>query len=127
MYVTNRDCVSAGRFAGPLVVSMRPFARGDVHRASEISSRFPAMHGGPVHVGNPAELGIADPNAPDFGDPVLLGTDEIPVFWACGVTAQIAALEARHRWRSSTRLATCSSPIDPTSISTAQEEGHDNP
>jgi len=127
MYVTNRDCVSAGRFAGPLVVSMRPFARGDIHRASEISSRFPAMHGGPVHVGNPAELGIVDLNAPDFGDPVRLAPDEIPVFWACGVTAQIVALEARPS------LAIFHAPghmfiTDRPHVDFhRQEEGHDNP
>jgi uncharacterized protein YcsI (UPF0317 family) len=113
--------------AGPLLVSMRPFARGDIHRASEISSRFPAMHGGPVHAGNPAELGIVDLNAPDFGDPVRLAPDEIPVFWACGVTAQIVALEARPS------LAIFHAPghmfiTDRPHVDFhRQEEGHDNP
>lgn len=95
MYVTNRPCVRAGRFAGPMVVSMRPFPPDDVHRAVEISSRFPAMHGGPVHVGDPSVLGIADLDAPDFGDPVRLAHAEVPVFWACGVTPQSVALNAR--------------------------------
>jgi uncharacterized protein YcsI (UPF0317 family) len=71
MYVTNRQCVGTGRFVGPLVVSMRPFAPDDIRRAADISARFPAMHGGPVHVGDPGVLGIDDLNAPDFGDPVL--------------------------------------------------------
>jgi uncharacterized protein YcsI (UPF0317 family) len=95
MYVTTRRCVGAGRFAGPLVVSMRPFAPGDVPRAAEISARFPAMHGGPVHIGDPAALGIGDLDAPDFGDPVRLAPGEVPVFWACGVTPQAVALEGR--------------------------------
>ena len=95
MYVTNRRCVPAGRFEGPLVVSMRPFAPGDIQRAAEISARFPAMHGGPVHVGDPAVLGIEDLDVPDFGDPVRIAPDQAPVFWACGVTPQAVALEAR--------------------------------
>ena len=70
MYVTDRRCVGAGPFEGPLVVSMRPFAPHDIAAAVEISSRFPMMHGGPVHVGDPGELGITDLGAPDFGDPV---------------------------------------------------------
>ena len=95
MYVTNRRCVPAGPFEGPLVVSMRPFGPSDVRRAVEVSARFPAMHGGPVHVGDPTALGVADLDAPDFGDPVRIGPDEVPVFWACGVTPQAVALEAR--------------------------------
>lgn len=95
MYVTNRRCVGAGRFEGPLVVSMRPFAPAAVPRAVEVSARFPAMHGRPVHMGDPTALGIADLGVPDFGDPVRIGPHEVPVFWACGVTPQAVALEAR--------------------------------
>ena len=95
MYVTNRRCIGAGRFEGPLVVSMRPFALRDIPCATEISARFPAMHGGPVHVGDPTALGIADLDIPDFGDPVRLDPGEVPVFWACGVTPQAVAVEAR--------------------------------
>ena len=95
MYVTNRRCVGAGRFEGPLVVSMRPFSPRDIPHAVEVSARFPTMHGAPVHVGDPAALGITDLGAPDFGDPVRLAADEVPVFWACGVTPQAVALEAR--------------------------------
>ena len=65
-------CVGAGPFAGPLVVSMRPFAPTDIPRVAEITARFPAMHGAPVHIGDPAALGIADLDAPDFGDPVRI-------------------------------------------------------
>jgi len=95
MYVTARRCIAAGPFAGPLVVSMRPFSPADAPRAVDLSSRFPAMHGGPVHVGDPAALGITDLRAPDFGDPVWIGPGEVPAFWACGVTPQAVALEAR--------------------------------
>jgi uncharacterized protein YcsI (UPF0317 family) len=94
MYVTTRRCVGAGPFEGPLVVSMRPFTPSDIPRAVEVSARFPAMHGAPVHIGDPAALGIADLDSPDFGDRVRLGPGEVPVFWACGVTPQAVALEA---------------------------------
>ncbi|PRC43396.1 putative hydro-lyase [Mycobacterium sp. ITM-2017-0098] len=95
MYVTDRACVPAGAFGGPLVVSMRPFRRPDIARVIEVTSRFPAMHGPPVHIGDPAALGITDLRAPDFGDPVRLGADDVPVFWACGVTPQVVAQQAR--------------------------------
>jgi uncharacterized protein YcsI (UPF0317 family) len=95
MYITSRRCVEAGPFRGPLVVSMRPFTADLIQRAMEVSARFPAMHGAPVHVGDPAELGVADLGTPDFGDRVQIRPGEVPVFWACGVTPQAVALEAR--------------------------------
>lgn len=95
MYVTNRRCIPAGRFDGPLVVSMRPFAPDAIPDVVDVSARFPAMHGAPVHIGDPAEIGIDDLAAPDFGDAVAVGADEVPVFWACGVTPQAVAIEAR--------------------------------
>jgi uncharacterized protein YcsI (UPF0317 family) len=95
MYVTNRRCRPADRFDGPLVVSMRPFAPDAIPHVIEISGRFPAMHGAPVHIGDPTEIGIDDLAVPDFGDAVRVGADEVPVFWACGVTPQAVAIEAR--------------------------------
>ena len=95
MYVTDRECVPAGPFVGPLVVSMRPFRQADIASAIDVTTRFPDMHGSPVHIGDPSELGIADLGAPDFGDAVELGADDIPVFWACGVTPQVVAQRAR--------------------------------
>jgi len=95
MYVTDRRCCPAGRFEGPLVVSMRPFTPAAIPQVVDISARFPAMHGAPVHIGDPAEIGISDLAAPDFGDAVVLGADEVPAFWACGVTPQAVAIEAR--------------------------------
>ncbi len=95
MYTTSHGCVAAGRFDGPLVVSMRPFPPADVPAAVAISARFPSMHGAPVHVGEPGVLGIADLDRPDFGDAIRIDPDDTPVFWACGVTPQAVALRAR--------------------------------
>jgi len=88
MYRTNIACGAAGPFAGPMVVSMRPFKPKDAIRAVQITTRFPAVHGAPVHLGHPHLIGIADISKPDYGDPVPVQADEIPVFWACGVTPQ---------------------------------------
>jgi len=95
MYRTNRPCQPAGPFHGPLVVSMRPVAEALVERAAETTARYPRAHGAPVHVGDPADLGIADLARPDYGDPVPLQPGELPVFWPCGVTPQAAAEAAR--------------------------------
>lgn len=95
MYRTNRDCVPAGRFHGPLVVSMRPIPASKVARAVEITSRYPQAHGAPVHIGDPAGLGIADLGSPDWGDPAPLEPGDVPVFWACGVTPQAVAMQTR--------------------------------
>lgn len=95
MYRTNIACRPAGRFAGPLVVSMRPFTAADAIRAIEITSRFPAAHGAPVHLGDPSLIGIHDLSRPDYGDPVEVYSNELPVFWACGVTPQAAIAAAR--------------------------------
>lgn len=88
MYRTDISCVPAGPFHGPMVVSMRPFRPADAIRAIQITSRYPAVHGAPVHVGRPDLLGIADLGTPDYGESVTVYDDEIPVFWACGVTPQ---------------------------------------
>lgn len=95
MYRTPVRCEPAGTMAGPLVVSMRPIPASQVADAVRITSRYPAVHGAPVHVGNPAELGITDLARPDFGDPVRIPDGYVPVFWACGVTPQAAVMESR--------------------------------
>jgi uncharacterized protein YcsI (UPF0317 family) len=95
MYRTTRPCVPAGRFSGPLVVSMRPIPAHQVPLAVEVTSRYERVHGSPVHVGAPEALGIADLSRPDYGDPVDVRPGEIPVFWACGVTPQSVALASR--------------------------------
>ena len=95
MYRTNRACRPAGRLHGDMVVSMRPIPAHRVADAVSISGRFPSVHGAPVHVGDPAALGIADLQRPDFGDPVRIEPGEVPVFWACGVTPQAAVMASR--------------------------------
>lgn len=95
MYRTNIQTQAAGVFHGPMVVSMRPMKPADAIRAIQVTSRFPNVHGAPVHLGDPAQIGITHLEAPDYGDPVEVMTDEIPVFWACGVTPQAALVQAR--------------------------------
>jgi uncharacterized protein YcsI (UPF0317 family) len=95
MFRTSLPCAPAGPFSGPLVVSMRPLKPSDAIRAVQITSRFPAVHGAPVHLGKPEMIGIGDLTKPDYGDPVAIMDDEIPVFWACGVTPQAVIAAAR--------------------------------
>ena len=95
MYRTNIACTPAGPFAGPMVVSMRPLKPADAIRAVQITSRFPAVHGAPIHIGLPEAIGIADLAVPEYGDPVEIRADELPVFWACGVTPQAVIAQAR--------------------------------
>lgn len=95
MYRTDIACTAAGAFVGNMVVSMRPFVPADAIRAIQVCTRFPAVHGAPVHLGDPAAIGIGDLSRPDFGDTVTVGNGEMPVFWACGVTPQVALENAR--------------------------------
>lgn len=95
MYLTNRPCRPAGRLHGQMVVSMRPLPADRVSEAVIISGRTPAVHGAPVHIGQPEALGIADLSQPDFGDPVPVREGEVPVFWACGVTPQAAVMASK--------------------------------
>jgi uncharacterized protein YcsI (UPF0317 family) len=95
MFRTNIATEAAGPFAGPLVVTMRPLRASDAIRAVQITSRYPAVHGAPVHIGDPALIGIHDLSQPHYGDAVEVRPDELPVFWACGVTPQAALLQAR--------------------------------
>jgi uncharacterized protein YcsI (UPF0317 family) len=88
MYRTTIATAAAGPFHGPMVVSMRPMKPADAIRAIQITTRFPTVHGAPVHIGKPELIGIADLMKPDYGDAVPVNADEIPVFWACGVTPQ---------------------------------------
>tara|TARA_B100001996_G_scaffold222315_1_gene170954 strand:+ start:5050 stop:5850 length:801 start_codon:yes stop_codon:yes gene_type:complete len=89
MYKTSIDCVPAGQFSGKLVVSMRPLNAKDAIKSIEISSKFPAVHGAPIHLGNPDEIGIKNIMKPEYGDPPRkIKNNEMPVFWACGVTPQ---------------------------------------
>ncbi|WP_333619375.1 putative hydro-lyase [Dietzia sp.] len=94
MYRTSVQCRPAGRFSGRQVVSMRAIPAAQVADAVRISSRYPSVHGAPVHVGDPAALGIADLDNPDFGDPPVVDDGDVPVFWACGVTPQSMVMES---------------------------------
>jgi uncharacterized protein YcsI (UPF0317 family) len=93
MFRTRIQTTPAGKFHGPLVVSMRPFSPLDAIRAIQVTSRFPAAHGAPVHMGFPDAIGISDLSRPDYGTSVVVRKDQLPVFWACGVTPQ-AIIEA---------------------------------
>ena len=95
MYITNRECITAGIFSAPLVVTMRPMKPEQAIRATQVTTRFHLTHGAPVHFGSPEEIGVADLGSPDFGEPVTIKAGEIPLFWACGVTSQMAVLSAR--------------------------------
>ena len=95
IYITTQQCVPAGRFSGPLVVTMRPVPSRLVGRAVTVTARFPSVHGSPVHIGNPEALGIKDINSVDYGDPPDIYPGEVPIFWACGVTPQAVALNSK--------------------------------
>ena len=94
MYTTNHECAPAGPFHTPMVVSMRPMTSAQAVRAAQITTRFERTHGAPIHWGDPEVLGIRNLDEPDFGDAVTIRPDEIPVFWACGVTSALAATSA---------------------------------
>ncbi|MGW7361671.1 D-glutamate cyclase family protein [Streptomyces sp. NPDC054802] len=107
MHRTGRDCRPAGRIKGSMVVSMRQVPVGLVDSATRAGALMPAAHGSPLHVGDPAALGIKDLARPDFGDPVEAEPGDAPVFWACGVTPQTAPMVLQPSSRSRTRLSTC--------------------
>ena len=94
MYRSNIDLVPAGRFAGQMVVTMRPIPEAQVAETFEISRRYPQAHGAPIATGDPAKIGIADLSQPDWGEAVEIKPGEVPVDWACGVTPQNVLLAA---------------------------------
>ena len=95
MYKTNIATAKAGPFEGPMVCSMRPMTPENAEIARQITAAMPNVHGAPVHMGDPAAIGVADVMQPDYGDPVEIREGEIPVFWPCGVTPQAAVENAR--------------------------------
>ena len=95
MYLTNIPCEPAGCMRGAMVVSMRPLPPEQIVRAVTATAAMPRVHGAPVHIGDPAAIGIADLAKPDFGDPVTIHPGETPVFWACGVTPQAIVMAAK--------------------------------
>ena len=95
MFISNLACVPAGRFHGPMVVTMRPIPEAQVALVRALSAHYPYAHGAPVHVGAPETIGITNLGRPDYGEPVPIYANEVPVFWGCGVTPQAVAIEAR--------------------------------
>ncbi len=95
MYRTTIDCHPARPFTGPMIVSMRPMTHSQAEEAVRITRAYPRVHGEPVHMGDPLSIGINDLDRPDYGDPVAIHADEIPVFWACGVTPMEALIRAK--------------------------------
>ena len=95
MYITDIQTEPAGTLSGPMVVSMRPIVSDHVVRATQVTSRFPAVHGAPVHIGDPGAIGIRDVGSPDLGEPTEIRDGEVPVFWACGVTPQAVAMNSK--------------------------------
>ena len=95
MYKTNIQTVKAGPFEGPMVCSMRPMTPENAKKAYDITVKMPNVHGAPVHMGDAAEVGVADVMKPDYGDAVDIYEGEIPVFWPCGVTPQAAVENAK--------------------------------
>ena len=95
MFRSNIETTQAGPFSGKMVVSMRSVCEERVDEVIQISRRFPLAHGAPVHVGDPKAIGITDLSSPDWGDPAPVGANEVPVFWACGVTPQVAIKAAQ--------------------------------
>ena len=95
MFITNINTVPAGMFSGPMVVSMRPIPEDQIVRTIQVTSRFPSVHGAPIHIGDPEAIGIKDITRPDLGDPVEIKNGEVPIFWACGVTPQSVAMNSK--------------------------------
>lgn len=95
MYITNIQCRPAGIFSGPMVVSMRPIPKTLVDKAISVTTDFKKAHGAPVHVGDPEKIGIKNVHQADFGEDPVIREGEVPVFWACGVTPQMAVRQAK--------------------------------
>ena len=95
MFITNIETIPAGVFYGPTVVSMRSIPRDKLVKTVQVTSRFPNVHGAPIHIGDPELIGICDITSPDFGDVNIINEGEVPVFWACGVTPQAVAMKSK--------------------------------
>ena len=95
MFKTNIQTVPVGPFSGPMVCSMRPMIPENAQKAYDITVKMPNVHGAPVQMGNPEEVGVMDVMKPDYGEAVDIYEGEIPVFWPCGVTPQAAIENAK--------------------------------
>lgn len=95
MFVTNIECTPAGIFNGKMVVSMRPLSYDKIVKSVLVSGEMPKVHGAPIHIGDPSIIGIKDISKPDFGDSVTIKSNEVPVFWPCGVTPQAVVMNVK--------------------------------
>lgn len=95
MFRSSIETVASGPFEGGMVVSMRPIPETRIAEVFEICRKYPLAHGAPVHVDDPAAIGISDIDKPDWGEAVDFSFGEVPVFWACGVTPQAAIMRSR--------------------------------
>ncbi|MEW2355776.1 DUF1445 domain-containing protein [Spirillospora sp. NPDC029432] len=95
IYTTGLPCEPVGDFSASLSVTMRAMTPANAIRAIQVTGRFPATHGAPIHFGDPGAIGVSDLAAPDFGPPADVAEGEVPVFWACSATAVAAAEAAR--------------------------------
>lgn len=92
-YITNIKLNKVGIFKGTMVTTMRPFNSENAIKAIKITSRYPKVHGAPIHIGFPEQIGV-NLNKPDFGSKVNIKNGEIPLFWGCGVTPQVVAIQS---------------------------------
>ncbi|MDR3292809.1 MAG: putative hydro-lyase [Clostridiales bacterium] len=95
MYMTNIDCIPAGKFSGKMVVSMRPLPPEQVVKSVTVTASMPRVHGSPIHIGDPSRIGVKDLSKPEFGDAVTINDGEVPVFWCCGVTPQSVMMNSK--------------------------------
>lgn len=96
LFYTNLDTVAAGPFKGKIAVSMRPLTPQDAIKAIMLTAQYPDVHGAPIHIGHPQLIGIEDINKPvQTLTQTRIMENELPVFWACGVTSQLAVEQAK--------------------------------
>ena len=90
MYISNIPCNTSGPFSTNMVVSMRSVSKGQLQALFEATYKLDTCHGAPIHIGDSSDIGISDINDVDFGEPTDVGENDVPVFFACGVTANNA-------------------------------------
>lgn len=95
IYISSIKCNPTGMFRGNMAVSLRPIPRHQLIRTIQITSRFYNAHGAPVHIGDPDLIGIKNLDEVYYGDPPIFKENDVPVFWACGVTPQVVASESK--------------------------------
>lgn len=95
LYLSTLETTPHGPFAGPLAVTMRPLLPAAAIQAIEVTGRYPGVHGAPVHIGLPEQIGVDLAKPWDSIGKTTVRDDELPVFWACGVTPQLAMARAR--------------------------------